>query len=73
MFERLIDRASRAAASRARVRRGRLAERMRAATVPGVTVSEEGERVVLAGRGLTARMATDAKIRWLVAESKDER
>ncbi len=71
MFGRLAQRAEQVAATRAARRRERLAAALRAREAPGVAVSEEGERVVLAGRGLGRRMAMDAELRWLVAESRD--
>lgn len=73
MFGRLTGRAAKLAEARAAGRRERLAGRLRAAAMAGVAVGEEGERVVLSGRGLGARMALDPELRWLVAENRDER
>lgn len=73
MFERLMERAAKLGATRAASRRERLAARLRAAAAPGVAVSEEGERVMLSGPGLAARMALDPELRWLVVENRDER
>ena len=72
MFGRLRARGSQLAARRAAARRERLAGRIGELAPSGVRVSEEGERVVLAGRGLIRRFMLDARLRWLVAEAGDE-
>ena len=73
MFGRLTARGAQLAARRAAARRERLAGRIGGLAPNGVRVSEEGERVVLAGRGLIRRFVLDARLRWLVAEAGDER
>jgi len=71
MFERLSERAGRLAEARARRRRKRLAERLAAPGVRGVSVSVEDEAVVLSGRALGRRSAREPELRWIVAESRD--
>jgi hypothetical protein len=71
MFERLSERARLVADARARRRRERLAERMSAAGLRGVTVSIEEAAVVLSGRDLGRRSAREPELRWIVAESRD--
>jgi FAD/FMN-containing dehydrogenase len=71
MFERLSERARLLADARARRRRERLAERISGTGLRGVTVSAEEEAVVLSGRGLRRRSASDPELRWIVAESRD--
>lgn len=73
MFGRLTARGEQLAARSAAERRERLAARIAERAPSGVRVSEEGERVVLAGRGLIRRFGLDARLRWLVAEAGDER
>jgi len=73
MLDRLKARGAQLAAWRAAVRRERLAARVAALAPGGVRVTEEGERVVLTGRGLTRRFVLDHRLRWLVAEASDER
>ena len=73
MFGRLTARAAQLAARSAAERRERLAARIAERAPSGVRVSEEGERVVLAGRGLIRRFVLDARLRWLVSEAGDER
>ncbi|KQT34670.1 hypothetical protein ASG29_00410 [Sphingomonas sp. Leaf412] len=58
--ERAAARAAEGAVARAT---GRVADVLR--DVPGVTVSAEAGRVVVAGRGLVRRMLTDARLRWV--------
>jgi hypothetical protein len=43
----------------------RVAARLRA--VPGVRVSEEGDAVIVAGRGLARRMVEEPALRWPAA------
>lgn len=73
MFEKLGARGAEVAARRAAVRRARLAARAEKLAPRGVRASEEGEQIVLAGRGLARRFALDARLRWLIAEARDER
>ncbi|WP_010545095.1 hypothetical protein [Sphingomonas elodea] len=42
----------------------RLAERVRDG-VPGISVSADGDRVILSGRGLWRRWLADPALRWL--------
>lgn len=51
-----------AAAARRAARRG--AAPLRAA-LPGVRVRAEGARILLSGRGLNRRRATEAALRWI--------
>lgn len=62
MMARVLDRGRRAAEARAEAVRGELAARI---AVPGVSVSVEGEHVVLTGRGLRLRALTDPALRWI--------
>lgn len=71
MFEALEQRARLLAAARAQVRRERVAGRLGARVPAGVTVDVEGEAVVLSGRGLSGRMAREARLLWLVVEAGD--
>ncbi len=73
MFERLESRGEQAVEARAAERRDRLAARLREAAPGDVSVAVEDEAVVLSGRGLGRRFALEAELRWLVAESSDER
>jgi sugar lactone lactonase YvrE len=73
MFDRLTARGARMAAGRAAARRRRLAARIEDLAPDGVQVSEDGERVVLAGRGVIRRFVLDPRLRWLVTEARDER
>lgn len=59
MFGGLMRRAEVAAAVRAERLRARVAAQLRAEPPPGVTVSEEGEAVVVRGRGLRRRLVLD--------------
>ena len=59
-LERIAARAAQGAVARAR---RRVAEVLR--DVPGLTVSEDAGRVVVAGRGLVRRMLSDARLRWV--------
>lgn len=56
MFERLIARAERAAARRARRQRERIAARLREELPPGVRIETGEEGVTLSGRGLEAAL-----------------
>ena len=71
MFERLREVAARSARMRAAARREELAERLRAAAPGGVAVEMGDEAVVLSGRALSRRMASEAELRWLVEEARD--
>ena len=71
MFEQLEKRAAGVAEARALARGERVRER--ADAVPGVRAEVTGGDVVLSGRGLGRRMVTDAALRWVVEESRDER
>jgi hypothetical protein len=71
MFERLVRRAARLAKTRAAARREEMAERLRVAVPGGIGVDVAGETLVLSGRGLSRRMASEAELRWLVAEVRD--
>jgi len=73
MFGRIRERAQRQAERRAAAGRERLAARMRSAAPGEIEVGVEGETVVLGGRGLSRRLLVDPALRWLVAESKNER
>lgn len=68
MFETMIDRAERAARSRAEARRGEIAERLRAGLPRGIRVEAVEEGVRLSGRGLAARILLDPRLRALFGE-----
>ena len=61
----------RVARARAAARREELAERLRAAAPGGVAVELGDEAVVLSGRALSRRIASEAELRWLVKEARD--
>jgi hypothetical protein len=71
MFEGLSRRATRRALERADKRRRAMADEAGEAAPPGVRIDIEGEQVVLSGRGLMRRFLTEARLRWLIAESRD--
>jgi hypothetical protein len=66
MFERLTAEGAALAEKAARQRRARLAGALRDDSPEGVSVAEEGEVVMLSGRGLARRFALDPALRWLV-------
>ena len=72
MLENLAKRAAQAAERRAAARRERLAARLTEMAPGGIEVGEEGEQVALSGRGLARRFALDPRLRWLVAEARDD-
>ena len=74
MFERLRIEGAALAERAARRRRRALAESLGAEAPAGVRVSEDGESVVLAGRGLRRRFALEPALRWLIpGQARDER
>ena len=73
MFERLERRAREQAEARAEVRRRELALALSATAPRGIMADVEGEAVVLSGRGLARRSATEPGLRWMVQEALDER
>jgi hypothetical protein len=70
MFERMIARAERAAAARARLAIRSLAERLRSETPQGMKITEEPGGIRLSGRALRRRLALDPVLRWLIARLK---
>ena len=73
MFENLGARAAQIAARRAADRRQRLAARLKEFEPQDVQVTDAGEKILLAGRGLARRFALDPRLRWWVTEARDER
>lgn len=73
MFDMLAIRAERLAVRRAAARRARLAARLRERVPADVAIADEGERIVLAGRGLRRRAALEPGLRWAVREVLHER
>ena len=67
MFERLTALAGELAGKAARRRRDELAEALREEAPAGVGVDEEGDGIVLSGRGLKRRFALEPGLRWLLA------
>ena len=72
MFESLAKRAAQGTERRAAARRERLAARLTEMAPRGIEVGKDGERVVLSGRGLARRLALDPRLRWLMAEARDD-
>ncbi len=66
MFERLKQRAHRAAQARAEARRRGIAERLRQDLPAGIAVDIRGEGVALSGRGLRRRFILDPALRGLL-------
>jgi len=71
MFARLLERGRERGQARGAARRMELAERLAAEAPAGVEVRSEGEAVVLRGRGLVRRFATESELRWLVTEARN--
>lgn len=65
MFERLMERARKAAERRAAGQVLELTERMRAEAPGGVRIEAGEGGVVLSGRGLRRRFAVEPALRWL--------
>jgi hypothetical protein len=65
MFEALSARARAMGAAAARRAASRIADGVE---IPGVTVTVEDERVVVAGRGLVRRWLRDPALRWIGRE-----
>jgi hypothetical protein len=70
--EKLAVRAAQIASRRAALRRERLAARLKELEPLGVRMTEEGDGIVLAGRGLARRYALDPRSTWSVMEASDE-
>lgn len=70
MFERIMEQAGDAAASRAKARISGLAEQIRAGAPRDVEVSAQEDGVRLSGRALRRRFALDPALRWLMAGLK---
>jgi hypothetical protein len=71
VFGKLVQRGRERAQARAAARRRELAARLAEAAPGGVEMESEGEAVVLRGRGIARRFATEAELRWLVTEVRD--
>ncbi len=65
MFERLVDRAERLGRVRARALSARLAERIQAELPADIAAEASEAGVRLSGPRLGARLALDARLRWL--------
>ena len=70
MLERLEARARRYAEAGARARSAQLAERMREALPPGITVEAGEDGVAIAGRGLARRWLIEPALRWMIGGLK---
>ena len=66
MFERLTERARRAAERRAKTRADALARELEERLPPGIACPRGAEGVALVGRGLKRRFALDARLRALL-------
>lgn len=66
MFERLLERAGRAAERRAGAEARTLAERIGDELPPGIKAHVEAEGVVLSGRAIARRFALEPGLRWLI-------
>jgi hypothetical protein len=66
MFERLLERAGRAAERRAGAKARALAERLGDKLPPGIEARAEAEGVVLSGRAIARRFALEPGLRWLI-------
>lgn len=64
MLERIEARLAATAARRRDQAARRLADALRH-EMPGLTVAEEGERIVISGRALWRRLFDDARLRWI--------
>jgi hypothetical protein len=67
MFERLMERAARAAAERAEAKVREIVSDLEAELPRGVSREATGDAVVLSGRGLGRRYVTDPSLRALLA------
>jgi hypothetical protein len=67
MFERLMERATRAAAERAEAKVREIESDLKGQLPPGVSGEAAGDAVVLFGRGLMRRYVTDPLLRALLA------
>ena len=70
MFERLQERARRAAEAAAAARRRRIAGRLAEALPAGIAAAEGPEGVTLSGRGLKRRIALESRLRALLGGLK---
>ena len=69
MFERLMERAARAAAERAEAKVREIESELKAALPSDIGCEAGDGRVVLSGRGLGRRYVTEANIRALLARA----
>jgi hypothetical protein len=67
MFERITERAVRAAEAKARARAAQLAAGMKKELPRGIEVVVEDRGIRLSGRQLARRFALDPALRWLTA------
>lgn len=66
MFERLTERAARAAADRAEAKVREVESKLKAELPAGIGCETDGGEVVVSGRGLARRYVTDSELRALL-------